>query len=115
VSYRVITLDPAEADALKLFDWLFGFNAPAAFRFMDAFHAAAASLSENPGGYPVAEESILYTRTVRRHLFRGGSTGYRLLFTIYEAGELGADVGPQVHVLRVLHGSARPLTERAEG
>ena len=55
-AYRVIITDGADADAQAIYDWLFGFNAHAVFRFQDTFRDAAASLSENPNGWPVAEE-----------------------------------------------------------
>jgi len=107
--YAILFTEPFEADVIRLFDWLFGFNAVAAFRFRDAVDEATASLSDFPNSSPVADENDLYVRTVRRKVFKSGATTYRLLFTVYEAGDLGADAEPSVRCLRVLHGAARPL------
>ncbi|GAB4456469.1 MAG: hypothetical protein OHK0029_14480 [Armatimonadaceae bacterium] len=107
--FQVLLTESYEADVVNIFDWLFGYNPVAAFRFRDAVEQASASLAENPMGYPIADESDYYQRTVRRKLFRSGSSTYRLLFTVVELEELSEAHEPTVVVLRVRHGAARPL------
>ena len=111
MSYEVHLTEPFEADVARLFDWLFGFNSRAAFRFRDVVEAEALSLSDFPQRYATADETELYLRPVRRKLFKSGNATYRVLFTVYEAGELGVDSLPIVHCLRVLHGAAKPWTQ----
>lgn len=109
MAYLLRFSEAFEADVEGLFDWLFGRDLATAFRFRDSVTAATASLVHFPTANTVVEESALYKRTVRRKLFCSGTTAYRLLYTVYEAGEQEEDA--VIYVLRVMHGAARPILD----
>ena len=112
--HTVVLAESFEADVSRLFDWLFGFNSVAAFRFRDAVETAVLSLSEAPTAYSIASDYERQAPVVRRKLFKSGVTTYRLLFAVYEAGEIEPQSPPTVRCLRVLHGAARPLNQENE-
>lgn len=113
--YEVQLTEIAEANIEEIFDWLFGFTVVGAFRFRDRIAEEIASLNTNPLRCRLAEENEMYDRDVRLHQCRSGNSTYRILFSVYEPGELFDDSPATVSVLRIRHGASRPLWESNGG
>ena len=84
MSYRLEITRRAKQDRDACFDYIFARSPEGAFRWLDAFEAAAAALRTEPH-YGEAPESEDHEETIRQKLFRTphGRT-YRLLYIVRE-------------------------------
>jgi plasmid stabilization system protein ParE len=101
VSFRVVVLATAQAEAEEAFRYVFARSPADAVRWFDELHAAIAALGTFPNSYPLARERARSSgRRVRQLVHGRGVDAYRILFVV---------VGDEVHVLHVRRAARRGL------
>lgn len=107
MKFHVRPLQRAKLDVVAILDWIGDQrqSPQGAANWLDAYEAAAASLTESPESHGLAPENDYVKLTVRQFLFktRQGRT-YRGLYTIE---------GDEVLILRV-RGAGQPLLQADE-
>ncbi len=82
--YRVIVMDPAEANLQHYYQRAAEQAPRTAEQWLERFQAAVQTLSSLPERWPIAPENGNFPTPVRQMLFGKGQSVYRVLFTIVE-------------------------------
>jgi plasmid stabilization system protein ParE len=82
MKYRVVLSPRAVRDLSKAHLWASSHAPATAARWLNRFHAALQTLSENPQRCGIADESELVEREIREFLFGRHRSVWRALFTV---------------------------------
>ena len=99
-SYEILFSEPAEAELEAEYLRLAGVRFELAERWNEGILTACQSLSQLPKRYPFAPNQVQGGYQTRRMPFRIGSSGYSILYAVFESAEDNAGFVRILHIRR---------------
>jgi len=99
-TYEIFFSEPAEAELEVEYLRLAGVRFELAERWNEGILTACHSLSQLPKRYPVAPDQVQGGYQTRRMPFRIGSSGYAILYAVFDRSESSAALVRILHIRR---------------